>query len=152
MLREMFKTCLARDGQESTKMWWLFSFYIRCSQLTMSSYYICENIDLVKLWLEAVTGCLLENRCLKAIKSNLKLNQIPWKINKKIIINNTAILQPTTLLKMNSLMNLFWQLQYFSSILLNKFWCNSNTIFKKFCHISRFKPFTGNIGIMQQWQ
>ena len=84
--------------------------------------YICENIDLVKLWLEAVTGCLSENKCLKAIKNNLKLNQIPWKINKKeIIINNTASLQPTTLLKMNSLMNLFWRFQYFSSISLADF-------------------------------
>ena len=33
--------------------------------------------DLVKLLLEAVTGCLSEKRYLKAIKNNLKLNQIP---------------------------------------------------------------------------
>ena len=69
-------------------------------QVNCRRVYICENIDLVKLWLEAVTGCLSENRCLEEIKDNLKLNQVPWKMNKKkIIINNTTSLQPTTLLK-----------------------------------------------------
>ena len=97
-----------------------------CSWRWPASYcrrlYICENIDLVKLWLEAVTGCLSENKCLKAIKNNLKLNQIPWKINKKkIIISNTASLQPITLLKKNFLMNLFWRFRYFSSISLTNF-------------------------------
>ena len=84
--------------------------------------YICENIDLVKLRLEVVTGCLSENKRLKAIKNNLKLNQISWKINKmKIIINNTASLQPATLLKMNSLMNILWRFWYFGSISLTNF-------------------------------
>ena len=51
---------------------------------------------------------ILYMKGLKTIKNNLKLNQIPLKTNEKeIIINNTASLQPTTLLKMNSLMNLF---------------------------------------------
>ena len=86
-------------------------------QVIVGHFTFVKNIDLVKLWLEAVTRYLSENRCLKAIKNDLKFNQIPWKINKKeIIINNTPSLQPTTLLKMKSLMNLFWQFRYFSSI------------------------------------
>ena len=121
MFRELFKTCLEMEKYQlkcgdyfhflsGARGWrWPTSYWRRL--------YICENIDLMKLLLEAVTGCLSEKRYLKAIKNNLKLNQIPWKINKKeIIINNTASLQPTTLLKMNSLMNLFWRFQYFSSI------------------------------------
>ena len=126
MFREMFKTYLEMEKNQlkfgdcfhflsGARGWrWTTSYWRRL--------YICENIDLVKLLLEKVTGCLSEKRYLKAIKNNLKLNQIPWKINKKeIIINNTASLQPTTLLKMNSLMNLFWRFQYFSSISLADF-------------------------------
>ena len=76
-------------------------------QVIVAGFTFVKNIDLVKLWLEAVAGCLSENRCLKTINNYLKSNQIPLKMNKKeIIINNTASLQPTTLLKMNSLMNL----------------------------------------------
>ena len=91
-------------------------------QVIVGGFTFVKNIDLVKLWFEAVTGCLSENSCLQAIKNNLTLNQILWKINKKeTIINNTASLQLTDLLKMNSLMNLFWPFQYFSSISLTDF-------------------------------
>ena len=59
---------------------------------------------------------------IRRFQCNLKLNRIPWKINKKeIIINNNASVQSKTLLKMNSLMNLFWWFQYFSSISLTNF-------------------------------
>ena len=121
MFREMFKTSLEMEKNQLKCSDYFHFLSGACGWQWPASYwrwlYICENIDLVKLLLEAVTGCLSRKRCLKVIKNNLKLNQISWKINKKeIIINNTASLQPTTLLKMNSLMNLFWQFWYFSSI------------------------------------
>ena len=116
-----------RDGEVSTKMWWLFSFPIRCSRLTMTNKLLKAALH---LWKHRSGETVVRKshwmsfgkKVLKAIKNNLKLNQIPWKINEKeIIINNTASLQPTTLLKMNSLMNLFWRFQYFSSISLADF-------------------------------
>ena len=119
----MFKTCLEMEKNQ-LKCDDCFHFPSgTCGWQWPASYwrqlYIYENIDLVKLLLEAVTGCLFEKRCLKALKNNLKLHQIPWKINKnKITITNTASLQPTTLLKMNSLIHLFWLFWYFSSIFL----------------------------------
>ena len=70
-------------------------------QVIVGGFTFVKNIDLVKLWLEAVAGCLSENRCLKTINNYLK-----FEPKSKLIINNTASLQPTTLLKMNSLMNL----------------------------------------------
>ena len=45
-------------------------------QVILGGFTFVKNIDLVKLWFKAVTGCLSENRCLKEIKNNLKLNQI----------------------------------------------------------------------------
>ena len=45
-------------------------------QVIVGGFAFVKIIDLVKLWLEAGTGCLSENRCLKAIKSNLKLKKI----------------------------------------------------------------------------
>ena len=37
-------------------------------QVIVGGFTFMKNTDLVKLWLEAVTGCLSENSCLQAIK------------------------------------------------------------------------------------
>ena len=65
-------------GNEGLGLAWdcIEVFQVALFIITVGFLTFVKNTDLVKLWLEAVTRCHSENKYLKPIKSNLKLNQI----------------------------------------------------------------------------